>query len=344
MSNSYPMAMVETAGQITWVQHEIPPLSADHVLIKTKAVSICGSDLHTFKGKHPFAPLPAALGHELAGEVVELGSGVTKLAVGDRVALEPVIICGRCQFCRQGDYNLCQDISFHHRKGQGAFTPFFAAHENWVHKLPDNISYEEGALLEPMAVAVHAVNRADIQLGESVAVLGAGSIGLMIMKLCIARGAGQVFVVDLRDSSLAKAVEMGATAGINAAKQDPAETIAQATGGLGVEVAFEAVGIQPTLLQALSVLKKGGRAVLAGLYSSPEVSIPSNIFVSKEISVSGTQGYCWDFQTSIKLLANKRFDLKPFITHIFGSDGVADGFALLSDPENQAVKVVIQYP
>ena len=344
MSSKYPMAMVETAGKITWAERELPPLEAGQVLIKTKAVSICGSDLHTFKGKHPFAPLPAALGHELAGEVVELGPEVRNIALGDRVVLEPVIVCGRCAFCRQGSYNLCQNISFHHRRGQGAFTPYFAAHENWVHKLPAEVSYEQGALLEPLAVAVHAANRAQIQLGQSVAVMGGGSIGLMIMRLCVARGAGQVFVVDLRDFSLQTALSLGASQAVNAGDADPVETIMQATGGLGVDAAFEAVGAQATLLQALKVLKKGGRAVLAGLNSNPEVSIPSNIFVSKEITVSGTQGYCWDFQTALKLLAFKRFDLDPFITHTFMLDELAKGFELLQDPDNRAVKVIIKFP
>ncbi len=317
MNEVYPMAIVKTPGKVEFEDRPVPAISAGQVLIKTRAVSICGSDIHTFKGKHPFAPLPAALGHELTGEIAAVGDKVNFLRTGDRVVLEPVITCGHCEFCLKGVYNLCTNVSFHHRQGQGAFTPYFVADQQRVFKLPANITFEEGALVEPLAVAVHAVKKAGIVMGDRVAVIGAGAIGLMILVLSRLQGAAGIFAVDTQDFRLKMAQDLGALAAFNNSDGKAVEKILDRTAGLGVEVSFEAVGIQLTFVQALQVLKKGGHAVLAGLNAKPEVTLPANIFVQKEISLSGTQGYCHDFQTALALLENGAVDLSPFITHLF---------------------------
>ena len=343
MSQTYPMAVVKTPGKVEFENRSVPEPIAGQVLIKTKAVSICGSDVHTFNGKHPFAPLPAALGHELSGKIIRIGDHVNRLKSGDRVVLEPVISCGHCDFCQKGDYNLCVDISFHHRQGQGAFIPYFVAEENRVFKLPDNTTFEEGALVEPLAVAVHAVKKAGIILGDRVAVFGAGAIGLMILVLARLQGAVAVYAVDVQSSRLEKAGDFGAAGVFNNAGGTAVEEIVHCTEGLGVDVSFEAVGCQATLVQALQVLKKGGHAVVAGLNSQPDAIIPSNIFVQKEISLSGTQGYCRDFQTALSLLENGDVDLSRFVTHTLPFDSLQEGFDLLTQPDNDALKVVIVF-
>jgi len=343
MNNIYPMAIVKTPGKVEFEDRPVPALSAGQVLIKTRAVSICGSDIHTFKGKHPFAPLPAALGHELTGEIAAVGDKVDCLRIGDRVVLEPVITCGQCEFCLKGVYNLCTHVSFYHRQGQGAFTPYFVADQQRVFKLPAKITFEEGALVEPLAVAVHAVKKAGIVMGDRVAVIGAGAIGLMILVLSRLQGAAGVFAVDTQDFRLKMAQNLGALETFNNIDGKAVEKILDRTSGLGVEVSFEAVGLQLTFVQALQVLKKGGHAILAGLNAKPEVTLPANIFVQKEISLSGTQGYCHDFQTALALLENGVVDLSPFITHVLPSNAVQQGFDLLTTAGHEAVKVVIVY-
>jgi threonine dehydrogenase-like Zn-dependent dehydrogenase len=238
MNRSQPMAMVFEPGRVEYVDRDVAEPGPGQVLIRTRAVSICGSDVHTFHGRHPFAPLPAALGHELAGEVTGLGSETGRFKIGDRVVLEPVIICGACEFCLRGDYHLCRDISFHHRRGQGAFTPYFVAEEAWIHPLPDNISFEEGALVEPLAVAVHAVGRAGLKIGDSVAIFGAGAIGLLVVMLVRLSGAGNVFSVDVQDFRLKKALELGATGVFNNRDGEAATKILDRTGGLGVPISL----------------------------------------------------------------------------------------------------------
>jgi len=343
MKKSYPMAMVNTPGKIDFEERILKEPSADQVLIKTRAVSICGSDLHTFKGEHPFAHLPAALGHELSGEVVAVGESVRRLKVGDRVALEPVIPCGHCVFCQKGTYNLCANLSFHHRQGQGAFTPFFVVDEKWLHKLPKSISFEEGALLEPLAVAVHAVQKAPITLGSTVAIFGAGAVGLMILVLSRLAGAEDIITVDVQEFRLMAAREMGASFALANQSEKTVEDIVHMADGLGIDVAFEVAGKQMTVVQSLQVLRKGGHAILVGLNPEPEITIPSNIFVQKEISLSGSQGYCWDFQTALKLVEGGSIDLSRFISHRVSFDSLQEGFDLLTRPEGRANKVVVLF-
>jgi 2-desacetyl-2-hydroxyethyl bacteriochlorophyllide A dehydrogenase len=338
------MAMVKTAGEIEFRDKQVPDPGEGEVLIKTKAVSICGSDVHTFHGTHPFAPLPAAVGHEMAGQVEDVGPGAVKFKPGDRVVLEPIIVCGECGFCQRGDYHLCIDVSFHHRRGNGALTPYFLANQDWVHRLPDNISYEEGALVEPLAVSAHAAKRTRIELGQSVAVFGAGTIGLLVLLLAKRGGAGDVFSVDIQGFRLHKALEFGATETFNNLEGDSVEAILSRTDGLGVDVAFEAVGEASTFNQVLRSLKKGGAGVVIGLFSELEVAIPPNIFVAREITLSGTQGYCRDFQTALKLVENGDIDLKRLITHTLPFEAVKEGFEVLDDPEAaKAIKVVITF-
>lgn len=341
MSRTRPMAFVTQPGKIEIWERPIPSLGEFDVLIKVRATALCGSDLHIFKGKHPAVSLPIPVGHEIAGEVAEVGAGVTKVKQGDRVTVEPVIICDQCHYCQQGNYHLCANISFQYRQGQGGLTTDFVAPEQWVHLLPENVSYRLGALIEPLSVAVHAVGLAQLKIGDSVAIFGAGAIGLFILQVVRAAGAGEVFITDIRDSRLDKALEFGASGAFNSSKSDVVEQILQQTLGLGVRRAFEAVGLEATLTQSLQSLQKGGQAVLVGLFESENIHIPANLFVQKEISLTGSQGYHWDFQRAIELVQRGDIDLEKMITHQFLLDQSQKAFETLIDPDQDTIKVVI---
>lgn len=339
----YPMAMVTAPGKVEFVKRPLPPMGDHDVLLRVKACSICGGDLHIYKGKHPLASLPMAIGHELSGEVIEIGKSVSRISRGDRVAVEPVIPCGKCHFCLRGEYHLCQDIQYQYAAGQGGFTPFFVVAENWVHRLPDFLSFEEGALLEPLAVAVHAARRAQIEMGHTAAIFGAGGIGILLLQVARATGAAKVFITDLSEYRLKTAEFFGATLVLHPGKEDPVEKILQETGGLGVDRSFEAVGLQTTLQQAAASLKKGGIGVLIGLFEDPHrVVFPVNLFVQREIEIRGSRGYCWDFQVAMEFLRNKRVKLKPLISHQLPLEDLPRAFEILLDPEEEANKVVIQ--
>ena len=341
MNATRPMAFITEPGKIEFRDVRVPGLGPEDVLIAVKAAAICGSDLHIFKGKHPAVDLPVPVGHEVAGLVTQVGAQVTRLEPGDRVTVEPVIACGECFFCKRGEYHLCSEISFQYRQGQGGLTTHFVADQQWVHRLPEGLSYAQGALLEPLSVAVHAVKKANLGLADSVAIFGAGAIGLLLLQLAQAAGAGEVFVVDIQPHRLEAATSLGAQALDNSSGDVVSEMYAQ-TAGLGVERAFEAVGLASTFRQTLSVLRKGGQAVLIGLFEESEIRIPANIFVQKEISLTGSQGYCWDFQTAVKLVTQERVDLGKLITHEFPLAEAQAAFDALMAPEEQAMKVVIK--
>lgn len=343
MAKSYPMAIVTEPGKIEMVETTLPDVGAEDVIVKVKATTICGSDLHIFKGRHPSVDLPVPVGHEISGEVVEVGSAVGEIAVGDRVAVEPVINCGTCYFCRRGQYHLCTDISFQYRVGQGGFTPFFVVDHHYAHKLPPEVSYQAGALLEPLSVAMHAIKKARLQPGRHVAIWGAGAIGLLVLMLARLSGA-VVVVVDINEFRLEFAKRLGATDVLNNKKVDTVAELRHRTEGLGMDVSFEAVGLELTLLQALQSVRKGGQSILLGLFEDTHIELPANIFVQKEISLLGSQGYNWDFQDGITLLQNGAIDLSSLITHEFSFDQIQAAFDLLNDPHNEAVKVVVKAP
>ena len=342
MAKLRPMAVVTAPGKVEILEQPLPVLGPHEVRVHVRAVTLCGGDMHIFAGKHPSAPLPVAVGHEIAGQVVEVGAEVTRLQEGDRVTLEPVIVCEKCYYCQRGQYHLCTSISFQYRRGQGGVTNDFIIHERWAHRLPPHTTYIEGAMLEPLAVAVHAVQKANLSLGQSCAIFGAGAIGLLILQIAQQASAGQTIITDVREARLEMARELGAGTAINGLEQDVLEMIADLTSGLGVDRAFEAVGLPLTLLQALKSLRKGGRAVLVGLFEQEELSLPANIFVHREIELAGSQGYCWDFQTAIQYLELGKVDLKRLVTHVYSMEQVQEAFDTLADRNSGAVKVAIQ--
>jgi 2-desacetyl-2-hydroxyethyl bacteriochlorophyllide A dehydrogenase len=342
MAQKYPMAVVTAPGQVALEERSLPGLGSQQVLIDVKACALCGSDLHIFKGKHPAAPLPVAVGHEIAGEVAAVGAQVMRLRVGDRVAVEPVVVCGACHFCLRGDYHLCQNISFQYRQGQGGLTTHFIAEERWVHRLPPGLPFEQGALIEPLAVAVHAVGRSGLRLGDRTAVFGDGPIGLLLQLVAGRVSQGEVYVIGIQEHRLARARDWGAAAVIDNLREEALERLDELTGGLGVQVAFEAVGLQTTLVQTLRSLSKGGTGVLVGIFEEPEVSLPANLFIQKEIALIGSQGYRWDFQRAIKLVKSGALPLEEMITHVFPLGSVQEAFECLLDPGNRAVKVVVK--
>jgi 2-desacetyl-2-hydroxyethyl bacteriochlorophyllide A dehydrogenase len=339
---TYPMAFIPAPGKIEFRDLVLRDPAPGEVMIMVRTAAICGSDLHLFKGKHPSAALPSAVGHELAGEVVRFGRGVTGISEGDRVTVEPVIACGSCFYCLRGEYHLCANISFQYRKGQGAFAKYFYAPENRTYKLPHPISFEEGALIEPLSVALHAVKKSGVHIGQSSVVIGAGAIGLLVSMLLNNLTGNKPFVTDINDFRVQKAIDLGACGVFSHNEEDLCKIVMKQTHELGVDHAFEAVGIEAALVQALQVVRKGGNVTLLGIFEEPTPKIPVNLFVQREISLMGSQGYAWDFQDSINLVHDRRVDLSALITTRLQLDQLQNGFDLLCQPGNCQIKVLIE--
>ena len=334
------MAMVKTAGKAELIECEVPRIGPEEVLIAVKAASICGGDLHIFKGKHPSAPLPMSLGHEMSGEVIEIGSAVTTVQVGTRVTVEPVIACGHCLPCQSGLYGYCDNLSYHYRKGQGALTDYFVVNQSNVYLLPSYLSEEAGALIEPLAVAVHAVKRAKIGLNDKVVIIGAGPIGILIAAVCKIAGAKQIIISDIIDARLQTAKIMGATRIVNSLHESILDVVKSVTGGRGIGKSFECAGREETFIQAMRCLCKGGTATMVGIFEQPTIQIPASIFVAQEIIVQGSQGYCWDFDTAIAL--TESIDLNKMVSHIFPLAEIDKAMNTALDPVAKAVKIVLK--
>ena len=327
-------------GKVDFILREIPAPGQGQVLIKIVSSSICGSDLHIFKGKHPAVALPVTIGHEFAGEVVAVGPGVAKVAVGDRVTVEPVIVCGKCPACRQGEYGYCEGISFTYRNGDGAMAEYITVLEPYVYKIPGHLSYDGGALIEPLAVATHAVRRAGIKLGEKVLVIGGGAIGILVAALCRINGAAEVAVVDFSEARLQMALELGATTVINPSQTDVLQRVSELTGGVGMDKTFECVGREATFNQALLALKKNGLATVVGIFEEKEIRIPVTRFITHEIKVQGSQGYCWDFPVALEMA--RRIAIEKLITHRFKLDDLQQALETSLDGGSGAIKIIIK--
>lgn len=326
-------------GKVDFLLRTVDEPKEQQVVIKIASSAICGSDLHIFKGKHPSAPLPVTIGHEFAGEVVAVGSKVSKVKIGDRVTVEPVIVCGKCRACRTGNYGYCENISFTYRVGDGAMADYITVEEPYVYKLPEHLSYSAGALIEPLAVAVHAVRRADIKLGEKVLVIGAGAIGILVAALCRRRGAAEVAIADFSQKRLNIALELGATMAINPSKQNVYDVVSKITDGVGMDKTFECVGLEATFNQAMMALRKNGLATIVGIFENPNITIPATRFITHEIRVQGSQGYCWDFPIALEM--SKEIDLEKLITHTFKLEDLQQSLETCLDRDSGALKVII---
>jgi 2-desacetyl-2-hydroxyethyl bacteriochlorophyllide A dehydrogenase len=341
MADTRPMAFVTRPGKIEFREKPVPELGPGDVLVTVKAVTLCGSDLHVFRGAHPSVSLPVPIGHEIAGEVEKVGADVQKVKPGDRVALEPVIVCDACEYCCRGEYHLCSNINFQYRVGQGGITTVFVAQERWAHKLPDKLTYFEGVLLEPLAVAIQAVRHSESGLGDSIAIFGAGAIGLLILMVSKLAGAGKVFISDVREPRLEVARKLGAYKVTNALEEDVVEKIMGETSDLGAYCGFEAAGLAITVENMIDSLQKGGRGVLVGIFESEHIQIDANKLIQKSITLVGSQGYHWDFQRALNLCETESPDLSSLITHKFPFEDVQAAFELLEDPNSSAIKVVL---
>lgn len=327
---------------------EVPVAQSGQVQIKVEYAGICGSDLHAYhhgvgiqEGEnHPLSgqKAPLTLGHEFAGTVSGIGNGVSGINIGDRVVVEPLYHCGTCEYCIQGRYNQCTQFGFVGLNGDGGFAEYVVVESYMVHPIPDNVSFEEGALVEPTAVAFHAVRHSKLQVGNKVAVYGAGPIGLLTILSAKAAGASEVYAVDVFEDRLELAAKLGAIP-VNSSKVDATQVITEQSGG--IDVAYEAAGVQPTMDSAVSVIKKGGEVVVIAAIPNP---LQVNFFdmLVKEANLTATLAYRHIFPEVIALIAEGTLDVKQVITKkIKLQDVVQDGLELLMSDKSHA-KILIE--
>jgi len=303
-----------------------PILGKREVLVKVKVCGICGSDLHAYKGKHPDYILPVIPGHEFSGIVEEVGEEVRSVRPGDRVTVEPVKVCGRCYYCLRGQYNRCLNLKIIGAQTNGAFAEYVVVDENRVFKLPANMSFEEGAMIEPTAVAVHAIKRSSGVEGKDIMILGAGTIGLLILQVAKAFGADSIIITDIIDSRLSLAKELGADEVINPSKGKLRDIVMGLTRGLGISLAFEAVGVEETLKDALTLARKGGEIIVIGVFERPSIPIPIMEIVNKELVVKGSLIYRWDYETALRLVSTGKVNVRKLISVSLPLEKIREAF------------------
>lgn len=315
---------------------------AGEVKIKVKYCGICGSDLHGYTGASGRKIPPMIMGHEFSGVVVELGEGVQKFQVGDRVSVLPVEYCGECEFCKRGSMNICSN-----RRNlgvldvDGAFTEHICMHEQFVYGLADNVSDEEGALLEPLAVAYHAVGRAQPIEGRNVLIAGTGTIGLLILMLVKANNPGKIVVTDLSEERLALARKFGADVTVNPMEQDLDQALKDAGIRDNVHIAIECVGATPTCQQTVDFVKIQGRIVWVG-NAAKMVNINMQNIVTRELSVYGTYAFTdKDFAGALKMLEEKRIPAREIISRIIPFDKTTEVFEDLTQGRSRDIKVLV---
>ena len=346
MNGTMKVAVMEGIGKMGYTERPIPQVKPDEVLVKLYYVGICGSDMHYYEtgsiGDYVVEP-PFVLGHEPGGTVVEVGSNVTHLKVGDRVALEPGKTCGHCEFCKTGRYNLCPDVIFFATPPvDGVFQEYVAHEAALCFKLPENVSTLEGALIEPLAVGFHAANQGNAHAGQTAVVMGAGCIGLVSMMALKAEGVSKVYVVDVMQKRLDKALELGADGVINASKVDAVEAVLKLTEGKGCDLAIETAGTEITTRQCIHMTKKGSTIVLVGYSKTGEMTLPMSLALDKELRFETVFRYRHIYPMAIEAVAAGKVNLKGIVTDIFDFDDIQNAMDKSVSDKANIVKAVVK--
>ncbi len=333
---------------------EEPKVTKGNVKIKVKWCGICGSDLHEYLGGPIFIPTdkphpiskevaPVVLGHEFSGEIVEIGEGVTNLNIGDRVAVEPIVACGTCPSCQEGKYNLCISLGFHGLcGGGGGFAEYTVFPAKFVHKIPDGLSFEKAALIEPIAVAIHSLRVGKFMTGQSAIVLGAGPIGLATIEALKAAGASLVIVMQRKSVRQEYALRAGADIVIDPTEVNVAEEVKRLTGGIGADISFETTGAKIGFDTGIESIKYNGTMVVTSIWEE-EISINPNTFIFSEKTIVGTIAYRNEFPATMAQMNDGRIKVDGYITKKISLDDIVEeGFGALTGPEKKKhVKILV---
>ena len=331
----------------------LPPAPpAGWVQVRVDWCGICGSDLHEYLAGPVFIPVDAPhpltglqgqciLGHEFCGEIAAVGPDVAGFAAGERVAADACQHCGHCWYCRHGQYNICENLAFTGLMNNGAFAELVNVPAELLYKLPEGFPAEAGALIEPLAVGMHAVKKAGNLLGQNVVVVGAGTIGLCTIACARAAGAAQVIALEMSGARKARAQAVGASHVIDPSKCDAQAEIRRLTGGLGADVSFECIGHKDTAQVAIDAIRKAGTCVMVGIF---ETASSFNFFdlVATEKHVIGSLAYNGEFADVIAFIADGRIDVTPFITGRIGLEQIVEqGFERLVHDKENNVKIIV---
>lgn len=343
MSTFMKQVVLESPKTFQFKETEIPTPKEGEALLKIKAVGICGSDIHTYFGKHPFVHPPLILGHEASGEIVSFGPGDhSGLSVGDRVVIRPQRTCGKCRPCREGRYNICEKLNVLGCLSDGASSEYFAVETSILYKIPDYLSFAEGTVLEPLAVGVHAVKRGGDPAGKNILVCGGGTIGNVVAQAAKGLGAKNVMITDISEFKLELARKCGISHTINVGKQDLQKEIKNILGDEEIDLILECSAVESVLNQAIDIAPKGISIIIVGVFEDmPKVDMAA--VQDREYSLIGTLMYTHeDYVDAIALAADKKVDLQSLITKSFPFDEYDKAYKYVEENRYTVQKVVIE--
>ncbi len=336
---------VLVAPQVMELQEaDVPAPGPGEVMIRVKAVGVCGSDLHFFVGRlQKEVSYPYVVGHEFSGEVAALGQGVEGLRVGQRVACAPDRPCGRCEWCRKGETNVCPNVQFAASHGYpGCLCDYYVVHESQVYPIPDTLGFVEASICEPMAIGLHVVeNIVQPRGGESYAIMGAGPDGLAIMTAALVNGASAVYASDLLPERLAAAEKIGAAAVCDVAREDFGAMVLERTGGRGVDVAIEAAGAVPAIQQVFRIAAIHGRGVILGIPPVDAIELDVTAARRRELTVTWARRTVGKYARALELIEQGALDTATVITHRFPLEQAQTAFEYVRDRRDGVLKAVV---
>jgi len=337
--------VLEGIKNLKIIEREIPKINENEALVAIKAVGICGSDVHYYEqgkiGRY-IVQNPLVLGHETSGEVVAIGEKVRKVKVGDRVAIEPGHTCGKCKYCKEGRYNLCPEVKFFATPPiDGALCEYVVVPEDYLFRIPNEMSFEIATLAEPLSVGIHAAQRSNIKMGDTVLILGLGPVGLLSILAAKSYGASKIIAVDIETIRLEAAKKIGATYVLNGKDEAIRQKILDFTNGEGPDVTFETAGSKTTYEVAFEVTKRGGRIVTIGLLAEDKIPLNVNAIVDNEYTIYGVFRYANTYEKAIEVLSKNIEKAKELITHRFKLEESAQAFEFVRNNKDKSIKVII---
>ena len=328
-------------GEIIFEEVPVPVILENEVLIKIMYIGICGSDIHVYHGEHPFTSYPVTQGHEVSGEIVEVGKNVTTFKVGQKVTIEPQVFCGKCHPCRHGKYNLCEELKVMGFQTTGTASEYFAVDASKVTPIPEDMSFEEGAMIEPLAVAVHGVKQVGDVTGMNIAVLGAGPIGNLVAQTAKGMGASKVMITDVSELRLAKAKECGIDVCVNTRNKDFGEALVEAFGPDKADVIYDCAGNNITMGQAIKYARKGSVIVLVAVFAGM-ATVDLAVANDHELDIKSTMMYRHDdYVDAIQLVNDRKVFLKPLISKVFPFKEYLNAYRYIDENREQTMKVLI---
>lgn len=328
-------------GEIIFREIENPIPAAGEVVVKIMRIGVCGSDIHVWHGKHPFTSYPVTQGHEVSGEITALGEGVTGLSVGQKVTIQPQVVCGKCYPCRHGKYNLCEELKVMGFQTTGVASEYFAVDAAKVTPLPESMSFDEGAMIEPLAVAVHAVRKFGDMQGMRVAVLGAGPIGILVAQAAKGMGAESVLITDVSDVRLEKAKECGVDFCVNTKSVNFGAALVDAFGPDKADVIYDCAGNDVTMGQAIQYARKGSTIILVAVFAGL-AKVDLAVLNDHELDLNTTMMYRnEDYLEAIELVRTEKVHLKPLISKHFAFCDYAEAYRYIDANRETTMKVLI---